>query len=172
VRLRRLAAIAVGLSGLILVLGPSGHWLSAGGLAGLGAGVASGFAHVAVRRLRRDHPLTVVFHFSVSSALLALPGTLYAGRLPVGWEWPALIGIGGFAALGQWLMTRGYKYVEASAGSVAGLLTPVLTALAGVALGEGLGLWQLSGAALVVAAGVYLSRAEARRSPGPALPAA
>lgn len=159
----RILAIAVGFLGLVLVLGPTGRWLEPGGLAALSSGLASGFAHIAVRRLRGDHPLIVVLHFAVVSALISLPGALLFGRLPTGGvEWGTVLGVGLLAALGQALMTTGYRRVEASAGSIMSLLNPVLAQLfAALLFVEPFGLPQLTGGALVIASGVYLSRAEA-----------
>lgn len=161
----RLGAVAVGLVGLLLVMGPSGHWLDPGGLAGLTSGIGSAFAYIAVRKLRGDHPALVVLHFSLVSLALALPGVLVAGRWPVGVEWLATLGIGLSAALGQYLMTAGYRHVEVSAGSVMSLLTPTLSQLASALLFlEPLSPLQIAGGVLVIGSGAALSLIEARRS--------
>jgi drug/metabolite transporter (DMT)-like permease len=162
--LPRVLAVLTGLSGLVLVLGPSGRWLEPGGLAGLSSGLGSAIAYMAVRKLRDDHPATVVFHFAVTSLVLAIPGVLLAGRLPIGAEWLAVLAIGITAGLGQYLMTAGYRHVEASAGSIMSLLTPALAQFASALLfEEPFSLPQLLGGILVIGSGVALSLVESRK---------
>ena len=166
----RVLAIVVGFLGLSLIVskGAGGLFatktLNLGVLAGLCSGIFAGFAYIAVRRLREDHPLIVVFQFSIASILLSLPGAYLYGRWPMGLEWLAMLGIGSFAALGQYLMTLGYQRVEVSAGSVANLINPLLSQILSVFLfAEAFGLSQLIGGLLILGAGVYLPIAEARR---------
>ena len=167
----RIIAIVVGFAGLSLIVGgsvgslfASAQPLNPGFLAGLFSGIFAGFAYMAVRRLRDDHPLIVVFQFSITSILLSLPGALLYGRWPEGVEWLAMLGIGSFAALGQYLMTLGYQRVEVSAGSVANLINPLLSQILSVFLfSEPFGLPQLLGGGLILGAGVYLPIAEAQR---------
>jgi drug/metabolite transporter (DMT)-like permease len=169
----RVLAIVVGFLGLSLIVskGAGGLFsqsLNLGVLAGLCSGIFAGFAYIAVRRLRGDHPLIVVFQFSITSIIFSLPGAIVYGRWPVGLEWIAMLGIGSFAALGQYLMTLGYQRVEVSAGSVANLINPLLSQILSVVLfAEPFGLSQLIGGLLILGAGVYLPIAEARRKRPP-----
>lgn len=170
VRIERLAAVAVGLLGLLLVLGPdtflggSDATLFWGRLAGLFSGICSAFAYMVVRKLRSDNALVVVFHFSLISILICAPGTVIEGQWPSGLEWLGILGLGALAALGQYLMTLGYQRVEASAGSTMNLLNPVLSQFLSFFLfAEPFGGLQLIGSFLVFGAAVYLSRVEAKR---------
>jgi drug/metabolite transporter (DMT)-like permease len=171
VYLARVVAIIIGFLGLTFIVGgsivdlfASTQTLNLGFLAGLCSGIFAGFAYIAVRKLRDDHPLIVVFQFSIASIILSLPGAIFYGRLPVGVEWLAMLGIGSFATLGQYLMTMGYQRVEVSAGSVANLINPLLSQILSVFLfAEAFGMSQLFGGILVISAGVFLPVAEARR---------
>jgi drug/metabolite transporter (DMT)-like permease len=171
----RVIAIIVGFIGLSLIVGKSlgelfvsTQSLNLGSFAGLCSGLFAGFAYMAVRKLRDDHPLIVVFQFSVASIVISLPGALFYGRWPIGIEWLAMLGIGSFAALGQYLMTLGYQRVEVSAGSVANLINPLLSQILSVFLfAEPFGWPQLLGGLLILGAGVYLPIIEAKRRASP-----
>jgi drug/metabolite transporter (DMT)-like permease len=169
--IERIFAALVGFLGLALIAGEGVFDIfssvgaeSLGLLAGVFSGLFAGFAYMAVRKLREDHPLIVVFQFSITSIIISLPGAFLYGRWPIGIEWLAMFGIGAFAALGQYLMTLGYQRVEASAGSVANLLNPLLSQLLSVYLfSEPFGLAQQIGGFLVLLVGVFLPVAESRR---------
>ncbi|MEP7041429.1 MAG: DMT family transporter [Dokdonella sp.] len=160
---RRWSAIALGLVGTLIVLRPSGAgMLSLGGLGVIAAAVGYALSAIVVRVLgRTDSTQSMVFWMlallSVFATLLAWPDWI-ALRAEHGWLLAAL-GITG--ALGQWGLTEAFRRTPAS------LLAP----LEYTALAWGLGLdwllWNtlpdrtmLLGAAVIIAAGLYLLRRE------------
>jgi drug/metabolite transporter (DMT)-like permease len=160
---RRWCAIAVGLAGTVVVLRPSGTgMLSLGGFAVLAAAAAYALSAIAVRVLgRSDSTQAMVFW------MLAM---LSAFALALAWQdwiplqrghWPLLLVLGVTGALGQWGITEAFRRTPAS----------IIAPLEYTALIWGLGLdwllWNtrpdrsmLVGAAVIIAAGLYLLRRE------------
>ena len=100
------------------------------------SGLASGFfaaiAYVTISYLGRfESPFTVIFHFTFWSAVLSTPLTLSHFRVPFGSDWTFLIGVGIFASLGQWGMTKAYFHGDASIISVFSSVTPLIAYLFG-----------------------------------------
>jgi drug/metabolite transporter (DMT)-like permease len=160
---KRWAAIAVGLLGVLVVLRPTGG--AAMSLAGVVALLSAGgyaLSVVTVRVLgRTDSTLSMVFWFTVLVTLGA--GALSApGWVPLRSEhWPVLGALAVTGVTGQYAITEAFRRGEAS------VVAPFeYTALAwGVTLDWTL--WStrpdrgtLAGAAIIVAAGLYLIRRE------------
>ena len=159
----RWAAIAVGLLGVIVVLRPTGQGaLTLAGLAALCAATGYALSAITVRVLgRTDSTLSMVFWFSALLSLgagaLAAPGWVPVD--PAHWRPLAAIAITG--AVGQWAITEAFRRGEAS----------VVAPFEYTALAWGVGLdWLVwgalpqartfLGAAIIVAAGLYLVRRE------------
>ena len=160
---RRWAAIGVGLLGVLVVLRPTGAGtLTLAGLAALVSATCYALSVIAVRVLgRTDSTLSMVFWFTLLLTLGA--GTLSAPR----WvplqpaHWPVVGALAITGAIGQYAITEAFRRGEAS----------VVAPFEYTALGWGLGLdwllWStrpnvrmLLGAAIIVAAGLYLIRRE------------
>jgi drug/metabolite transporter (DMT)-like permease len=161
------AAIAVGLTGVLLMLRPAGgNWVSVGSLAAVVAALCYSLAVITLRVLARtDTTESMVFWFTallaIGAGLLAIPGWT-AVRAE---HWPLLVGIGIFGALGQHFITEAFRNAPAS------VVTPFeYTALVWGALLD-LVVWHvlpgaatLLGGAVVIGAGLYLIRREAGRN--------
>jgi len=158
-------AIAVGFAGVLIVLKPEtsgfGWW---GTLAVLGTAVCYAFSSVIVKILgRTDSTQSMMFWMT---GMLALGATLLAlpGWQPIATEhYPILAGVAVTGAIGQWGITVAFKH--APAASVAPL---EYTGLAWVMVID-FAVWSavpgvrtLSGAALIIASGIYLLRHETR----------
>jgi drug/metabolite transporter (DMT)-like permease len=159
-------AIAVGFAGVLLMIAPhgGGEWVSVGALAAVVAVATYSLSVVTLRLLSRtDTTESMVFWFSVllsvGAGLLAIPNwvPLHPGH------WPLFVGIGVTGALGQHLITEAFRHAPAA------VVAPFeYTALLwGVALD--LVIWRvlpgavtLAGGAIVIGAGLYLLRREAR----------
>ena len=185
VRLFRMGMVALGLTGVLIVLAPR---LSVGAGAGsreafgamvvlMSAGCAA-LAQVFVRKLvLTEKTASIVFWFSTSSTLLSLV------TIPFGWVWPTpfeaalLVGCGLLGGIGQILLTSSYRHADAS------LIAPFDYASMIFSLGIGWfvfaevpTLTMLAGALLVVTAGILiiwrerqlgLERSRARRATTP-----
>ena len=159
-------AIAVGLGGVLLMLGPvDGKWLSSGSLWALVALLTYTVAIVSLRLLSRtDTTESMVFGFTlllmIGAGLLALPGWK-----PIQWssDWLMIAGIGVLGSIGQQLVTVAFR--NAPAAVVAPFEYTAL--LWGVLLD--IAIWSvypsaltLIGGSIVIGAGLYLIQRERR----------
>lgn len=169
VRAFRYAMVGLGLCGVLIVLWPH-LGQGAQDRAVLGAAlvlcgaVFSALAQITIRRLvQTEAASAIVFYFSLTSATLGL------ATLPFGWVWPnagqavMLTCAGLLGGLGQILLTSSYRFADAS------LVAPF--EYASILFALGIGFWvfgevpsgaMLSGAALVVLAGVLIIWRERR----------
>jgi drug/metabolite transporter (DMT)-like permease len=160
---RRWAAVVVGLCGVVLVLNPTGTSLiSLGGLAALASALGYALNALTIRILSRTDSgsATVVW------ALLIM--TIVSGLLaaqdwtPIAWQhWPWIAGLGISGALGQYFITEAFRRAP----------PPVIAPLEYTALAWGMlfdwviwatapSLRMLSGAAIIVASGLYIIQRE------------
>ncbi|GAB4235275.1 MAG: hypothetical protein Kow00109_08470 [Acidobacteriota bacterium] len=161
-------AIVLGFCGVAFIVRPgSGVWAPAA-LVGLAAGCLGALAQVTIRRLTfTEPPLRIVFWFSLVSTLVS--------AVPLAWtpvslslrELLLLFGVGGVAALAQWLLTLGY------AGAPAAAVGPFIYSTVVFAGGLDWLLWDVApdrntivGSCLVVAGAVLVLRRSRRRTYG------
>jgi len=153
-------ALALGIAGVTLVVGPRGDLDAIGVIAALGSAVFSAAAYTSVRVLTRTEPaLSIVFWFGVVGAAISSV-VLVDGTGPIGAT--TALGVVGLTVVGtvaQWLLTQAYAAADAARVSVYAYATPVFAYLfALVALGEIPPLTTIGGAALVVVAGALVLR--------------
>ncbi|WP_299129904.1 DMT family transporter [uncultured Amaricoccus sp.] len=173
VRVFRLAAVGVGLAGVMIVLAPritvgpgAGAQLETiGAFAALMAAVCAAMAQVFVRKLvHSEQTAAIVFYFSVTGAALALVFTL-----PFGWVMPApreaalLVGAGLLGGVGQILLTESYRHAEASVIAPFEYVSMLFALLLGYFVFEEVPtLPMLAGATLIVLAGLFIIWRERR----------
>lgn len=170
VRAVRMAAVAMGLAGVLVVLWPRLGQFERDTAAALGAAavlLSAGFAATAqtfIRRMVEDEETSaIVFWAAVTASVLSLL------TLPFGWVIPdretsALLVAAGLAGgIGQICLTSAYRYADA------GVVAPFDYVSLLIALGIGVVLFgevpearALAGAALVVAGGVMIVLRERR----------
>lgn len=124
-RLRLLQALLlpVAFFGVVLVLRPAGDFASLPALAALASALFSAIAYVLVRRMAgQEAPHTVVFYFTVFSALGSLPLAVQGARPPDALTGLALLGIGVLATGGQMFMTLALQHDSAGKVSIFGNL--------------------------------------------------
>ncbi len=166
VRAFRISAVALGLTGVLIVLSPrlslggedAGHREAFGAILVLGGAVFSALAQVFVRKLVAvEKTSAIVFFFSLTATVLSLI------TLPFGWVWPTpfettlLICAGLMGGVGQIFLTMSYREADAS------IVAPFDYASMIFALGIGYFVFaevptgtMLAGAALVVLAGIII----------------
>ena len=104
-------------------------------LIGTGGALFAGLAYALVRKLRdREQPATIVFFFATFTALVMLPFVLAHPYEPTVKEFWGLVGVGIFAAGGQFGLTFAYKYEKASEVSIYTYSQILFNALFGFAL--------------------------------------
>jgi drug/metabolite transporter (DMT)-like permease len=167
VRLFRMAAVALGMVGVLVVLAPrltllEGETVRTGEAVGamlvLTGAICAALAQIYIRKLvQTEQTSAVVFYFSLTSTLLSLL------TLPFGWVAPAapLVGLlvltGLLGGLGQIFLTSAYRFAGASVVApfdYASMLFAI--AIGYFVFGEVPTAPMLSGAALVIAAGVLI----------------
>lgn len=165
-------SLLLGLAGVLLVARPSflfgeGSALPPLGVASALAGslVAAG-AYTTVRQLRKtDHPLVIVFYFSLVAVPASIPLVVPSFVMPEGIEWLWLLLIGVTTQIAQVQMTRGLALVPAGPGTAVGYVQIALAAAWGAFFfGERPGLYTVLGTLLVLVA-VLLVAFSARNVP-------
>lgn len=172
VHVRRWVAVLVGFCGVVVALRPSGGgMISIGGLAMLASAVCFAVSALIARVLvRSDSTLAMIFWVTVSvgvgASLLALPHwvPLSSDHL---WTLPL---IGATGALGQFAFTEAVRRAPVAVVAPYNYLLLIWGAcLDWILWGSGLTYSTLIGAALIIAAGLFLYRTEvaSSRSGGP-----
>jgi drug/metabolite transporter (DMT)-like permease len=126
---------------------------------GLCGALLSASAYVAVRRLRREPPMLIVFYFATVCTVLSLPMLLAHPVLPGPHMWLVLVGVGVTTHLGQWMITWGFRLERAGRASAVGYLQIVFAAAWGwVLFREIPDFWTWAGAAVIVGSTLLLVR--------------
>lgn len=162
---RKIAAIALGTVGVVLIVQPpSGATFSAGHLISLVAAVGFAVSLTLVKSLTNTDTATqVMFWMLVMQGLVGLVPALAVWQTPVGmqWVWIAVVGVCGTAS--HYCMARAMALAEATVVVPMDFLRLPLTALAGWALyAERIDLATMAGAALILGGNALNLR---RRSP-------
>lgn len=154
------AAVVAGFVGVALIVRPPGGHLDAVALIGLAGGALVALAKVTIRRLTRTEPATrIVFYFGLVATVVSVVPLAWAWRAPSPREWAMLALLGVLATSGQLLMTRGYASAPAARVGTFTYASVLFAAAYGWWFwGEQWDLWALTGAALIVVAGVLAVR--------------
>ncbi len=173
VRAFRLTAVFVGLAGVVIVLAPNltvttvdaaSKLQVLGAMAALLGAVFAALAQVFVRKLIYTEPTSaIVFWFSVTASLLALVTLPFGWVVPTAGEAALLVGAGLLGGVGQMLLTESYRHAETGVIAPFEYVSMLLALILGYALfGEVPTGPMLLGAALVVAAGLFILWRERR----------
>lgn len=165
-------ALLVGLGGVLMVARPSFLFGTGSSLPPLGvaSALAGSFiaacAYTTVRQLRKtDHPLVIVFYFSLVAVPASIPLVVPVFVMPQGIEWLWLLLIGVTTQIAQVHITRGLALVPAGPGTAVGYVQIALAAIWGALIfGERPQLFTVLGTLLVLAA-VLLVAFAARNAP-------
>lgn len=164
IRARRIAALAVGFVGMLLVLRPGQLPLTAGIVAGIVSAVSTGYSIVAMRSLVGvDDARAVAAWTFILTTIPSLAVVLFVWQTPPLVVWPLLAGIGAAAAIGQLTLTRAFSLAEASAVLPLDFVRFGLITAAGILLfGETYDALTLAGGALILSSTIYLAWREAQ----------
>lgn len=160
----RLASIAAGLAGVVLLTGPwAVDWSDAGAVAGhallLGAGLSWSVAIVIVRRFPPRRPVVELLPFSFGIGTLLLAALALwrdpAGGIGPGALWQALFVALVAAPLGTWSVVEAGRRLPSAVASAGFLLVPVIgVTLATLWLGEAI-TWDLVAGGVLIALGMW-----------------
>ncbi len=185
VRVFRMACVALGLVGVLIVLSPrlslnasAGSREAFGAMVVLGSAMFAALAQVFVRKLVLiESTSAIVFYFSMTATVLSL------ATIPFGWVWPTgfeatlLVGCGILGGIGQIFLTSSYREADASLVAPFDYASMIFSLAIGYFIfAEVPTATMLTGAALVVTAGILiiwrerqlgLERARGRRAMTP-----
>jgi len=156
-------ALALGITGVLIVVRPTGSHLDPVGLMfSFGAIATSSFAYVSVRELSRtEHPLVIVFYFPLISLPLSIPWAVADWVTPAPTEWLLLLGIGLATRFGQVLLTMGLAAERAGRAMSVGYLQIVFAMVWQTVLFDAPPSWtSIGGAALIIVGTLAVARGE------------
>lgn len=166
VRARRLAALAIGFAGVLVVLRPGVAEISAGALFILASTLGWGSAMVMIKVLSRtDSSATLTAYMGVFITPITLVPALFV------WQWPTLeqygwllmIGIAG--TLGHLAFAQALKVAEATAVLPLDFLRLIWATLVGwMIFSEVPDLWAWLGGTVIFASATYIAYRESRQS--------
>ena len=167
VRLFRLGAVALGMVGVLIVLGPrlsafSGDTVektaALGAMLVLTGALCAALAQIYIRKLvQSEQTSAIVFYFSVTSASLSLLTLPFGWVLPTGQEAAFLILAGLLGGMGQIFLTSAYRFAPASVVAPFDYASMLFAILIGMFFfNEIPDLRTIGGAALVILAGVII----------------
>jgi drug/metabolite transporter (DMT)-like permease len=163
VRLRRWTATAVGFVGVIVMMRPGGEIELATWVAVFGAFLVAVVTIMIKKLATTERPETLLLYFGVISSLVALGPALMVWRTPTVTELGFLMAIGALGAAGQYCMIRGFRIGETTALLPFDYTRLIFAGVIGVLwFAEIPDAWTLTGAAIVVAATLYIGIREAR----------
>ncbi len=162
---RRWRVAAVGLAGAMVAIAPEAA-APGPGLAALVVMVVAGTGAVIVtRRLRATPAVVMMAVYTAGLGLASLPGALAAWAPVAPGHWPVLLLVGVFAQAAQLCFLRAHWLGDAGVlGPAAYLQLPLSAAVGWLVFAEVPGPGMALGAALIVAAGIALARAEAQQA--------
>jgi drug/metabolite transporter (DMT)-like permease len=168
VRARRWTAVAIGFLGVLVIMRPGSlpdsKWhVSIDMLVALGGAMAAASAYISIKFLSRSEPAdAIVIYMTAIMAVVTLPLALATWSWPdtTGWLWAVLVGLLGTA--GQITMTRAYHMGEVSALAPLNYLQlPVVSVFAWFVFAQSVDAGTIAGAAIIIAANIYIARREA-----------
>ena len=167
VRIFRLASVALGLVGVLIVLSPrltimsdevAGHREALGAMMVLGGAIFAALAQVFVRKLvMTENTSAIVFWFSLTATVLSLATLPFGWVIPTGFEAAILVGAGLLGGVGQILLTSSYREADASLVAPFDYASMLFALLIGYFVFNEVPTWtMLGGAALVIFAGILI----------------
>lgn len=152
----KLMSLLVAISGVLIIMRPTGAFDPIYGLLALVAATAAGGAYTVIRKLKDyDHPLVIIFYFCLYSVIITLPLALKGGmHLASFQDFVVLILIGLFAVIAQTFMTFAYRHAPASELAIYSYMNIVFSSIIGILLfKESISMFNLIGIALIILAG-------------------
>jgi drug/metabolite transporter (DMT)-like permease len=153
-------AIVIGFVGIILILKPGIEVFRPVAFIGLGAGLLGALAMVSIRRMSSSEPtIRIVFYFTVFGTLISAMPLFWSWQSPKEEIWWLLVLMGLLAAVGQFLLTKGYSLAPAAKVGPFSYSNVVFAMLLGWVLwGESLDFLTWVGAFLICIAGIITTR--------------
>jgi drug/metabolite transporter (DMT)-like permease len=158
----RIAAIGLGIAGMLIILRPGVSVVSPAALAVLGGAVCYALSHTLTRRLvQTDAPIMILFYMTLVQLPLGLLPALGDWTAPTPGMWPWLLAVGAAALSGHYCMARAFALADATVVVPMDFLRLPMIALVGRLLyGEAIDAFVLGGALVMLAGNIVNIRAE------------
>ena len=162
----RIAAVALGLIGIVLIMGPGVDSFSGGQAVALAAAMLLGSAIIITKALTRtDSALTIIFYMFLIQTVIGLPLAISVWTWPPQALWPWVVVVGVAGTFSHFCLAKAISLADATVVVPMDFLRVPLSALAGWLLyGEGVTVWLALGSTLILAGNaVNLWRAAANQ---------
>lgn len=173
---RRIAAVAFGLIGAVIIIQPGQETFGLRSFLPLGTALSFSFYLMYTRKLARSGEgggvpaLTMQFWSGLLGAIIIaiaiallqpLDWPVFVVALPVMWQWKLLVLVGFFAAVGHLVMTSAFKYADASVLAPFQYIELIVAAALGWWLFSDIPtLSTILGSAILVSSGLYIFQRE------------
>jgi drug/metabolite transporter (DMT)-like permease len=153
----KIAAIGLGLVGVVVIVRPAAGEINVGQLIALGAAVGFGISVALVKSLTRtDSALTVIFWMLVVQSATGFFPTLYLWTWPSSHAWTWLVVIAICGTFSHYCFANAMKYADATIVVPMDFIRVPLTATAGwLIYSERLDAYTVLGAALILAGNLF-----------------
>jgi drug/metabolite transporter (DMT)-like permease len=147
----RVAAIALGFIGVLVIIRPGLSVVSLGALAALGAALAYAVSYIMTKKLSgTDTPLAILFYMTAIQLPLGLAAALFDWRWPSAGAWPWVAAVAITALLAHYCIARAFRLTDASVVVALDFLRlPLIAVLGWLLYREPVSAWVLGGGALV-----------------------
>lgn len=160
---RRWLAVLVGFGGVVLMVDPSSDVIRVGALIAVAAALASALRDVVTRRLGTgDSTTNIMFYTTLVTGIAGLIGSgMEFERIPSPVDILIFAIAGLFVTTAHWLIIRSFQLAEASLVAPLRYMAIVYAIVIGYLVFDEIpGVMQLSGALVVVSAGIYVIHRE------------
>ncbi|WP_425450171.1 DMT family transporter [Virgifigura deserti] len=164
VGVRRWSAVAVGFVGVLIMTRPGAGMFDPAALLAIAGAALTAFAMVAVRQLSRtESPVTIVFYFTLFCTLLSGLSLPFQWLTPSTGDFLLLVAIGLIGGVAQIAMTQAFGLAPVAVVAPFQYSALIFALFFGYVLWDDVpGVFILTGAALVVASGLYILHREAK----------
>jgi drug/metabolite transporter (DMT)-like permease len=162
VRWRRWSATLVGFLGVLIMVRPGAAAFDPAAFFALAMALGIAVAVILLKRFPEgESHVAMLTWFSLAAIALSLGPALYVWRVPTAGEWGLLVAVGLLGLGSQAMFIRAFWVGEASFVAPFDYSKLLLAGLIGFLLfGELPDHWDLAGAAVIIAATVYIARRE------------
>src|SRR5262245_36015149 len=162
---RRWLAVGAGFVGMLVITRPGVRAFELGHVYALTAMFSYAFYVIMTRRMgARETAESLIFYSALAPVVLMLPAVPFTASLPSDTlHWLVLLSLGFYGGFGHWLLIRAYKLATTTALAPYPYMQIVWMIVFGYAVfGQLPDRWTLSGAAIIVASGLYIVHREHR----------
>ena len=161
--IRRVVAILIGFSGVLLITRPGFGTFQPAVLLSLTAMMCGAVYNLVTRQLAtRVNPGSLVISLAAVPSVALIPGVIWAWQTPSEpWLWALLLLMGAAGGFGHFLVMTAHRYASAAALAPYGYIQLVWMVISGyLVFGDVPAIWTLAGAGVVIASGLYLLHRE------------